>query len=230
MYKSSLIFILNILYYYKVGHFSDTRLSGCTRKKKERLIVVGLILTTWCVLFQADGSKTIVVPNYFVTAPSYSKLVSGVSGLDGPKIRPNNVTSFEWWYFDAVSEDGLTSVVIAFYLATDLGFPLLGPGSAISVDIFVSFDDGTILFYPLNNLPGYAGSATVVTDGDGSSGCWASTGFRWTGTGNMSQYVVSINSPSLGIKGSLTLDSVRSIKFCSHFQTTKFSHPIITIG
>lgn len=108
--------------------------------------------------------------------------------------------------------------MIVFYLKTDLAFPPLLPGSSNQVDIFVSFADGTILFYPLNNAAGRAGSATVVSNGDGSSGCWASTGFQWTGTSDMSQYVVTINSPILGINGSLTLNSVRVQSSMAFFQ------------
>lgn len=170
----------------------------------------------WALLVaQAAGSSTTVIPNAIQTGTSVAQFVSSTSGLDGPKIQSNNATSFDWWYFDAVSEDSLSSVVIVFYLSTDLGFPFLLPGSAISVDIFVSFDDGTYLFFPLNDLPFTIGEATVVTVGDGSSGVWASTGFKWTGTSNMSQYVVTIDSPALGISGSLTLNSVRTFDFYS---------------
>jgi hypothetical protein len=170
-------------------------------------MIMGLLVV------QAAGSSTTVIPNAIQTGMSVAQFVSSTSGLDGPKVQPNNATSFDWWYFDAVSEDNLSSVVIVFYLSTDLGFPFLLPGSAISVDIFVSFDDGTYLFFPLNDLPSTAGEATVVTVGDGSSGIWASTGFQWTGTSNMSQYVVTIDSPALGISGSLTLNSVRTFEF-----------------
>lgn len=180
-----------------------------------------LILSTlWALLvMRAARSATTTVPNVIQTGTSIAQFVSGTSGLDSPKVHPNNATTFDWWYFDAVSEDSLSSVVIVFYLSTDLGFPFLLPGSAISVDIFVSFDDGTYLFFPLNNLPLTAGEATVVTDGNGSSGVWESTGFQWTGLSNLSQYVVTIDSPSLGISGSLTLNSVRTFGF---FFSTQF--------
>ena len=173
--------------------------------KMHRLSILYML---WATMQVAQSTETLVVPNEIQTGASVAQFVSGTSGLDGPKVQPNNATSFDWWYFDAVSEDSLSSVVIVFYLSTDLGFPFLLPLSAISVDIFVSFDDGTLLFFPLNDLPSTDGEAIVVTDGDGSSGYWKSTGFQWTGTSNMSQYVVTIDSPVLGITGSLTLNSV----------------------
>ena len=174
-----------------------------------------LILSTlWALLaMRVAGSTTTTVRNVIQAGTSVAQFVSDASGLDSPKVHPNNATSFDWWYFDAVSNDNLASVVIVFYLSTDLGFPFLLPGSAISVDIFVSFDDGTYLFLPLNDLPSTAGEATIVTDGNGSSGVWDNTGFQWTSSSDMSQYVVTINSPWLGISGSLTLNSVRTFEF-----------------
>jgi hypothetical protein len=158
----------------------------------------------------ALSTQTLVVPNIIQNSPSVAQFVSSDSSFDGPKVHPNNATNFDWWYFDAVSEDNSCSIVIVFYLATDLGFPFQLPLSAVFVDIFVSFNDGSLLFFPINDLPSTAGQAAVVTDGNGASGSWKSTGFEFTGTGDMSQYTVSIHSPILGINGSLILNSVRT--------------------
>src|SRR3954452_10827676 len=97
----------------------------------------------WVLTQNVLSTETLVVPNIIQTGTSNAQFVSGISGLDGPKVRPNNATTFDWWYFDAVSKDGLSSIVVVFYLSTDLGFPFLLPLSAVSVDIFVSFDDGS---------------------------------------------------------------------------------------
>jgi hypothetical protein len=169
-----------------------------------------ILSTLWILTQNVLPSETLVVPNTIQTGTSIAQFVSGVSGLDGPKVQPVNATTFDWWYFDAVSKDSLSSIVVVFYLSTDLGFPFLLPLSAVSVDIFVSFEDGTLLFLPINDLPSTAGEATIVTDGDGSSGSWASTGFQWTSTSDMSQYTVTIDSPLLGISGSLVINSVRT--------------------
>lgn len=156
------------------------------------------------------SAQTIIVSNEIQAGDSTAQFVSGVSGLDGPKIDPEiNATSFDWWYFDAVSEDNSCAVVIVFYMTTDLGFPFVPPLSALSVDIFATFEDGTLVFLPLNDLPLSAGEATVVTDDDGSSGVWKGTGFEWVGAPDLSKYVVKIDSPLLDINGTLVLTSVR---------------------
>lgn len=98
--------------------------------------------------------------------------------------------------------------MVVFYLSTDLGFPFLLPGAAVSVDIFASFEDGSLSFLPLNSPPGSLGEATVVTNGNGASGDWKGTGFSFEGTSDLSSYTVTIDSPLLGVKGTLVLDSV----------------------
>ena len=155
------------------------------------------------------AAETIVYPNVIKTGPSTAQYISGESGLDGPKMTPGiNATTFDWWYFDAVANDGSAAVVIVFYLSTDLGFPFVPPLSTLSVDIFATFDDGSLVFLPLNNLPYKAGQATVVTDGDGASGNWQGTGFSFEGSPDLSTYKVTVDSPVLAIKGTLELKSV----------------------
>ncbi|KAH9207554.1 hypothetical protein DL95DRAFT_482702 [Leptodontidium sp. 2 PMI_412] len=156
----------------------------------------------------ALSQTTLTVPNTIVTAPSTAQFVSTAQGLDAPKVHPVNATTFDWWYFDAVSTDSQESVVIVFYMSTDLGFPFRLPGAAISVDIFVSFADGSLLFYPINSLPGSLGSATVVSEGQGASGVWRNSGFSFDGEDDLSRYTVTIDNPVLGVKGTLVLDSV----------------------
>jgi hypothetical protein len=151
-----------------------------------------------------------VYPNIVNPGNSSAKFVSGPAGLDGPKVAPPNGTSYDWWYFDAVSADSNASIVIIFYVATSDGFPFLAPGSALSVNFFATFENGTSLVYFLEDLPSNTGAATVITDGNGSSGYWNSTGAKWIGTPDVSGYVVTIDSPKYGIKGSLILDSVSS--------------------
>lgn len=115
--------------------------------------------------------------------------------------------------FDAVSSNSKESLVIVFYFSTDLGFEFRLPGAAISADIFVSFEDGSTLFYPVNSLPGSLGSATVVSEGQGASGVWKSTGFEFKGTDDLSKYTVTIDNPLLGVKGTMVLDSVGCFSF-----------------
>jgi len=162
---------------------------------------------------------TNVYPNTVPIGNSTAQFVSGVFGLDGPKVGPTpGPTSYDWWYFDAVSADNNCSVVMVFYVATSKGFPFIFSNTTLSVDFFATFKDGTTVFYPLANLPSTAGSATVVTDGNGSSGSWKSTGAQWLGTLDMSSYIITIDAPSVGIKGSLTLKSVSSSTLAMLFK------------
>ncbi|KFZ18025.1 hypothetical protein V501_01412 [Pseudogymnoascus sp. VKM F-4519 (FW-2642)] len=167
-----------------------------------------LVLSSALCATTVLASVTNVYPNVIQTGPSNALYVSGASGLDGPKMSPGiNATTFDWWYFDAVSTNGNAAVVMVFYLSTDLGFPFVPPLSALSVDIFATFDDGSLVFLPLNNLPYTAGQATVVTDGDGASGNWQGTGFSFEGSPDLSTYKVTVDSPVLAIKGTLELTS-----------------------
>jgi hypothetical protein len=156
------------------------------------------------------SAQTLTVPNKIASGASIAQYISGSSGLDGPKVSPEiNATSFDWWYFDAVAEDASMGIVVVFYLSSDLGFPFVPPLSAFSVDIFAAFEDGSLVFLPQNSLPLQAGSATITTDGDGASGVWKGTGFEFSGTPDLSSYTVIIDSPLLGISGTLELKSVR---------------------
>jgi len=175
--------------------------------KMKHLTLIGAFSVSLRTVLSA--TKT-VVSNFVQPGNSVAQMISGASGLDGPKMAPKiNATTFDWWYFDAVSEDDSCAVVVVFYLSTDIGFPFVPPLSAISVDIFATFADGSNLFIPLNSLPLDAGAATIVTDGDGASGIWKGTGFSFMGAPDLSKYVVKIDSPLIGVKGTLELYSVR---------------------
>jgi hypothetical protein len=160
------------------------------------------------LLHQVFSNSINTYPNTVNVGNSVAQFISGSTGLDGPKVTPNNGTSYDWWYFDAISAENNCSIVIVFYIATNMGFPFLLPGSALSIDFFATFENGTTIFFPINNQP--SGETIVMTDGNGSAGYWNSTGAQWVGSANMSNYVITINSPTLGIKGSLLLNSVRS--------------------
>jgi hypothetical protein len=81
--------------------------------------------------------------------------------LDAAKIFPINDTSYQWWWFDVVSPDASSSVVLIFYTATNDGFALLPPNvGATSVAIVSKLPNGTVI---AENL---AASEAVVASGD----------------------------------------------------------------
>jgi hypothetical protein len=150
-----------------------------------------------------------IYPNSINTGNSIAQFTSGLAHLDGPKVNFLNGTSYDWWYFDAVSSTTNASVVIGFYIATDIGFQFVPPGSGISINFFATFENGTSIYYALNSAAGMAGDATVVTNGQGSSGYWNSTGAQWVGSPFLTTYTITVDSPALGVQGTLTLNSVR---------------------
>ena len=150
-----------------------------------------------------------IYPNNVKTGSSIAQFTSGLAELDGPKVNALNRTSYDWWYFDAVSSTTNASIVLVFYIATDMGFPFLLPGSGLSFNIFATFENGTSIYYPVNNAAGTSGEAIIVTNVQGSAGYWASTGAQWVGSPFLTNYVISVESSSIGVYGELTLASVR---------------------
>jgi hypothetical protein len=124
--------------------------------------------------------------------------------FDGPKLDFVNGTSFDWWYFDAVSSDGTYQLTVTFYttVATTLGFAT-GFGTTNFVTFTAAYPNGTEY-----QQFGFAGPVTVSDGLFGIEGNWTGTGFSFTGTADLSYYRIDIDSPSLGIDGSFTFNSV----------------------
>ena len=55
-----------------------------------------------------------------------------------------------------------------------------------------------------------ATEAIVKVERGGSSGLWRGTGASWEGTADLSRYVVSLDAPASGIKGTVIFESVSS--------------------
>jgi hypothetical protein len=136
--------------------------------------------------------------------PSQGQFVSTSSGLDAPKVHPINGTAWDWWYFDAVSADAKSSIVIVFYTASQKGFSFaLDNTTVLSLTVDAKFPNGTI--YSIL-LP--ATSATILSIGNGTTGLFNGSHSSWTSTPDLSQYIVSIDDPSAGIKGTFKLNLV----------------------
>jgi hypothetical protein len=163
------------------------------------------------VLSADPFSKSITyVPATIQDGSSHGQFISSDTRLDAPKIHRVNGSTYDWWYFDAVSDDATASLVIVFYTASLSGFPATGFSSTVdSITIDAEFPNGTSF---AASIP--ASSATIVTTGDGTSGSFEGTGSGWTSTPDMSRYLVTIDAPSFGITGTFQLDSVGRRKFC----------------
>ncbi|CAI7630281.1 unnamed protein product [Penicillium pancosmium] len=132
--------------------------------------------------------------------------------LDAPMLDSINSSVFDWWYFDAVSlDDPRESLVLTFFTATADAFPFLDSTqeSVLIAYAWASFRNGS-------SWAGYlpATLATVDIGGDGeadgkvSSGMWKHTGFRWDASKeDLSAYEISVDSPELDFKGTLSFTS-----------------------
>ncbi|MCJ1400030.1 hypothetical protein MMC11_003233 [Xylographa trunciseda] len=150
--------------------------------------------------------STHVYSSSTVNGSSDGLFTSSDYGLDAPKDKTINATSYDWWYFDAVSEDQQSSVVCTFLAAPGTGFPLnqLPDNAMLQVIIFVSYPGQPVSSFSM--LP--ATEATVVSVGNGASGHWEGSGVGFVGTPDLSTYVVYVDSPNIGLKGSMTFHSV----------------------
>jgi hypothetical protein len=186
---------------------------------------MGCRSSTYCcvaamlAVMQIVLANTVVVPPYPVEEASVGQWIAGAHDLDGPKVQPINDTAYDWWYYDIVSssEDsetgGLDSMVIVFYTASADGFTPLGPlASALGhasidlVQIVAGYANGTTSNFILNST-----EAIITTYDDNVSGVFTSDlgNISFSGSAD-SSYTVTVDTPKLGITGTLDLTSVRA--------------------
>ncbi|CZR53415.1 uncharacterized protein PAC_03293 [Phialocephala subalpina] len=152
-------------------------------------------------LLRAKTKRNEIIPSTPFLGPITADFTSSHLGLDGPKLSAVNSTSFDWWYFDVVSTDRKSSLVVVFYTALPSAFPFLPASTDVTtVGIYIGFPNGTTTSTYLG-----ASEAIVSTDAQGSTGNFVGTGAGWAGAEDDSVYEVLINSPSNGIFGSFNL-------------------------
>ena len=139
--------------------------------------------------------------------PSEVEFTYPGTGFDAPKIRPVNTTTYDWWYFSAISSGlangDLSSAVVTFYDATPGGFAALSNKTTkLEVSLTGSFKDGTPF-----GIDAFPANAVVVTEGDGSEGRWGEYG-SWTGSSELKRWEVCFQDAGLGVKGCMNLESV----------------------
>ncbi|KAJ5350645.1 hypothetical protein N7541_008372 [Penicillium brevicompactum] len=126
------------------------------------------------------------------------------SFFDSPKVQGSNASSYDWWYFDAIGTDGLSSLAVAFFIeANQSGFSVTENFTNMDfIQISGTFPNGTGFSDFL-----FADNAIVSTNGDGSNGLWNGTGISWAGSPDLHNYVLTIDAEDLGYKGSFSLNS-----------------------
>ncbi|OQV07084.1 hypothetical protein CLAIMM_11568 [Cladophialophora immunda] len=136
--------------------------------------------------------------------PSEVQFTSCDSGADSPRVFPINATTFDWWYFDAVSDDGTQALTVIFFTSSYLGFSfdLLNAIDPLNVYIFANTGSGTPISFPVA-----ATSVTIDTVGDGASGDWVGSGISFQGAPDLSTYTLTFDKTllNLGIEGTFTL-------------------------
>ncbi|KAJ6513052.1 hypothetical protein C8R45DRAFT_333173 [Mycena sanguinolenta] len=133
-------------------------------------------------------------------------LVATATGLNAPKVHPINASAYDLWYFDVVATVSNASVVIVFFDTPPGTFPF-PPGSynsSLLVTLAITFPNGTLA--STATKVALADNATVVAEGEGSSGDWQGTGMEWTYNAASGAYDVLLDSAQLnGVKGSIHL-------------------------
>lgn len=150
------------------------------------------------------------IPPAVVNGSSHSTLTSGAYGFDGPKITPVNSTSWDWWYFDVVSEDAQSSAVVVFYTAPETGFVFAAAPTQniLEASLSLKLPGNEDLIYITN----FAEKANVVTVKNGASGEWTGTGFSFEGSPDMREYTINIDDKTNGVKGTVAFHSVTKPK------------------
>ncbi|KAF7297282.1 hypothetical protein MIND_00961400 [Mycena indigotica] len=143
------------------------------------------------------------IPSTPQNGTAQAQLISSASGFDAPKATPITNSSFDWWYFDVASNNpaDLASITIVFFTTTQQGFPFTESSSATPVRISGTYSNGTLWDLTLD---GDGSGATVVVDGEATSGNWSS-GVTWHAT-STSNYLITLDTPRL--KGAITFQSV----------------------
>lgn len=172
---------------------------------KSRLSILALVLWLTTITTASPNTITKTIPSTPGLGPTTAEFYSGSSPFfDGPKLDFINGSSFDWWYFDAVSSDGKTQLTITFFttVATTLGFGA-DFGTTNFVSFLAAFPNGT-QYQQFD----FAGPVVIQEGRFGIRANWTGTGFSFEGSRDLGFYRVVVDSDRLRIHGDMTFDSV----------------------
>ncbi|WWC67197.1 uncharacterized protein I206_101104 [Kwoniella pini CBS 10737] len=163
-----------------------------------KLITIALTTFLLPLNIQAKPPKNYILPN-IIEGPVSIETQVGQGSYDRAYIQTHNESSYEWWYFDAISSDGKSSIVLISLVTLSE----LGQGTELQGQIVTP--EGEIF----SNRSDYGpeGKLWVSTKGDGSSGIIGNGDFTWIGQPDLSQYVLNVNWPEKEMTGTITLIS-----------------------
>ncbi|KAJ5681905.1 uncharacterized protein N7477_001845 [Penicillium maclennaniae] len=114
-----------------------------------------------------------------------------------------NRTSFDLWYFDAVSKTTSAAINIVFYNTGDFH----ANPNPLAVQVYGTFDNGTE--FSAQALA--SGGAVIENNAHGVSGDWKGTGASFRGS-NLDkphvEYEIKFDSPDIGLSGTYRLNTL----------------------
>lgn len=135
--------------------------------------------------------------------------ISSANSLDAPHVHGISPLNYEWWWFDAESPDLDTSIVIVFFTANVLAFPLVVGLPDTSIIVNAKLPNGSTI------IAEAAASSAVINSGgkygNGASGVWGDIG-NFTVSPDLSSAEINIDMFTLltPIRGSIKFNSVRT--------------------
>ncbi|KAJ0166592.1 hypothetical protein CTA2_6655 [Colletotrichum tanaceti] len=162
-------------------------------------IMQGLALTaSWLSpanVTQRPEAQNYVLPLPLVQGPAVYHDHAASNGLGGVQIPGPNATSYEGWYFDAVSADLTKAITFGPFL-------FYGEANPLALKMSISHEDGT---FDQFSIPG--DKLHVSSLGAGSSAVASDGSYAWYGSPDLSHYRITLDLPEEGISGEIELRS-----------------------
>ncbi|KUI73015.1 Hydroxyneurosporene dehydrogenase [Cytospora mali] len=158
--------------------------------------LVHLLLASLVTARRPRAAQKLTLPLPMVNGSTPIIETVGTVPLDGLYITEPNATSYEWWYFDVVSEDYNSSVVFVTFLTySETGAP------GLSAELTISYPNGTWteITIPQDELH-------FSTIGEGSIG--VTDAFSWRSAPDLSEYTIQLDVEAQGVTGEINMASV----------------------
>lgn len=158
-----------------------------------------------------NGTST---ANLHIHTPNKLHTESALLSLEKPQISKVTSTSFDWWYFDAISSTNPhESLTVTLFSASATAFPWLDSteDSVLIAYLWATFANGSSFAdYVPATLASVSGEeAAAAATAAASAGQWKGTGFSWNAIGdNFENYEVIVQSQEMGVYGTFRLESV----------------------
>ncbi|KAL3494977.1 hypothetical protein BJX62DRAFT_233947 [Aspergillus germanicus] len=145
--------------------------------------------------------------------PSTVQWVSKKNTFDAPKVVPMNSTTYQNWWFDAVTPDGTSTFTVNFLTtpANAAGLVPDGHAGAPILAILARLPNGTMVSQYLS------ASAAAIASG-AAAGTWLDTGAKFRGTPSLRDYYVDIDTTKLKVP------SVLKVKGSLHYRSLTPAH------